>query len=630
MVSLKLIKEHRLYINSDIVHNLKEKLHSPYLQNHAQDVLHDADKLVRTKPIAEGQYSTYQHGTRQLDSYLMCLTAAWVLTKNEKYKKAIIKHLGTLLNWKQISCEANHTMSADLVLYFCLSYGELAATVGTLYDVLKSELNTSEKDVIFAVLDKFLMKAAVNCVDKAPWWANKIWSNWNGVCAGGMGILALAFYDEHPDAKKCIPFVEKSLGEYFKSYIENGGGCPEGTGYWNYGMNYSMRYLLSWENATNKKHPALKIKELGQSLNFPLDFTGISFGDNDGWHPGCFFFMLAKRMNKPNAAFNAAAYLDQNPKPQKKKILKGRATSGDLLYAADYMPTAEEIEQLKKSHQKTKEPRAYVYKDLEWGSIADDAAFPKLRLAIRGGSDEVTGHGMIDLLSFRCRVNGELMITDQQDGGYMATTFTRRGHEVYGRSVASKSSLFVDGLGCNIGVRCKKTEVVKGNGLLGIRVDGSNVFLPRWKEIFIGRLCLLVDNEFWLIVDQVTNPKNELDTHWLESRFHTLADNKGGKDWVSLKSGKESMQMTFASLNEGIIQESNGMPSQPLKQSKIYRWMSKSAYSDNMQVVAMNPGSKRLKVKVIKEKSNAYCIEVTKPGGKKRVVYLQSNLKLKK
>jgi len=128
-----------------------------------------------------------------------------------------------------------------------------------------------------------------------------------------MGILALAFYDDLPDSRKLIPFVEESLGEYFKSFIKNGGGCHEGTGYWNYGMHYAMRYLLSWENATGREHPAFEIEELRTSLDFPLDFTGINFGDNDGWGPTGMFFMLAKRLNKPYAALRAAAYLEDHP-----------------------------------------------------------------------------------------------------------------------------------------------------------------------------------------------------------------------------------------------------------------------------------------------------------------------------
>jgi hypothetical protein len=631
MSGLKLIESPRLYVSADTAANLKAKLHSPYLQSSADAVLQDANRLVRAKPLREDseQGRGYQSVTRPIDSHLQCLTAAWALTHETKYRKAAIKHLGNLLTFNQISCEANHTIPASVDMFFCLSYGELSATVGLMYDLFRPEITPEEQEVFMAVLDRFLMKAAVACIKNPPWWANKIWSNWNGVCAGGMGMMALAFYKDHPDARTLIPFVEKSLGEYFKCYIENGGGCPEGTGYWNYGMNYSMRYLLSWENSTGRKHPALKIKELGQSLNFPLDFTGITFGDNDGWHPGCFFFMLAKRMNQPGAAMNAAAYLTDLGGSLHKDVKKTRANGGDLLYAADFIPTAAEMAKLKKDHTKTKTPVARVYKGMDWASFADDEAFPSLRMAVRGGSSGGGGHGMSDLLSFRCRVNGELMITDQQDGGYMSTTFTKRADELYGRSIASKSTLFVDGLGPNTTGTCDKTEVVKGNDVLGIRVDGSHVYLVRWKDLFIGRLCILVENAYWLVIDRVQGV-SEVDNHWAESRFHTLAESKSGKDWVSLKSGKERAMMTFAALGKGILTQATGMPSQPaVKPTTIYRWTCAEASPDNLQVAAINPGSKKLGLTVSKEKGNGCVIAVTEPDGNIRKIRLGPKLTLR-
>lgn len=629
MTKLTLIDSPRLYVAADVAENLKAKLHSPYLQRSAEMVLRDADWLVRRKPMREGEVSGgYQGVTRPIDSHLQCLTSAWVLTREPRYRKAAIKHLAGLLAFNHISCEANPGIPADVELPFCLSYGELSASVGLMYDLFRPGMIDAEQQVFFAVLDRFLMREAVKCLDHPPWWANKSWSNWNGVCAGGMGIMALAFYEDLPAACRLVPFVEKSLGEYFKSYVENGGGCLEGTGYWNYGMNYAMRYLLSWEHATGKKHPALEIKQLGQSLNFPLDFTGVTFGDNDGWHPGCFFFMLARRMNQPDAAMNAAAYLQE---PPELKAVRGlRANSGDLLYAADFIPTSSEMAALKTSHEEQKVPVARVYKGMDWAALADDEAFPSLRMAVRGGSSRVTGHGMLDLLSFRCRVNGELMITDQQDGGYMATTFSGRGHEVYGRSIASKSTLFVDGLGCDTNVACDTTEVVKGDDLLGIRVDGSHIFMPRWKELFIGRLCLLVGNAYWLVIDRVQG-RSEQDRHWVESRFHTLAESRSGRNWVSLKSGRERMMMTFAALGKGVIRESRGMPSQPqVTPTTIYRWMGSAASHDHLQVAALNPGSRKLGLTLSKEKGGTYVIDVTEPGGTVRRIRLSSTLKLKR
>jgi hypothetical protein len=629
MAKLKLIDSPRLYVSAETVATLKDRLHSPHLQSMAERVMRDANGLVRRAPLKESDVqSGYQSVTRSIDAHLQCLTSAWVLTGEARYRKAALKHLAGLLKFNHISCEANHTIPADVELPFCLSYGELCATIGLMYDLFRPEITPEEQQVFFDVLDRFLMREAVKCLKNPLWWANTVWSNWNGVCAGGMGIMALAFYDDLADARKLIPFVEKSLGEYFKSSIQNGGGCLEGTGYWNYGMNYSMRYLLSWENATGKTHPAFKIKQLGQSLNFPLDFTGVTFGDNDSWHPSCFFFMLAKRMKQPGAAMHAAAYL-LNPLDLKTTRSDKRSESGDLLYAADCIPSIADMNALKRAHAKQKAPVARIYKGMDWAALADDEAFPTLRMAVRGGSSEIAGHGMVDLLSFRCRVNGELMITDQQDGGYMDTTFTRRGHEVYGRSAESKSTLFVDGLGCNTNVVCDKTQVVKGEGLLGIRIDGSHIYLPRWKDLFIGRLCLLIDNAYWLVIDRVTGT-SVVDTHWAESRFHTLAESTSGTNWVSLKRGKERMMMTFAALGKGSLQTSRGMPSQPhVQATTIYRWMGAAAAHDNLQVAALNPGSKKLGLSVTKEKGNTSVIEVIEPDGKIRRIRLGPTLTLR-
>ncbi|MDT8389150.1 MAG: heparinase II/III family protein [Lentisphaeria bacterium] len=631
MAKLSLIPSPRLYVSADTAANLKDKLHSPFLKNMADQVLKDADRLVRAAPLKEGSESTYQAVTRPIDTHLQCLTCAWTLTRAPRYRQAAIKHLSNLTTFNQISCEARVNTPPDKELPFCLSYGELSATVGLMYDLFRQEMTDDEQAVFFAVLDKFLMRAAVKCLDSPPWWANKEWSNWNGVCAGGMGIMALAFHDDHPDAPKLIPFVEKSLGEYFKSYIANGGGCLEGTGYWNYGMNYSMRYLLSWENATQKKHPAFKMKELGQSLFFPLDFTGVSFGDNDGWGPTAFYFLLADRLNQRHAALNAATYLAAPEKlaRQKKQRKKGKGVNGGtLLYAADAIPTAEEIDRLNIEHTAKKAPVARIYTGMDWAALADDEAFPSLRLALRGGSSKISGHGMIDLLSFRCRVNDELMITDQQDGGYMATTFTRRGHELYGRSPASKSTLFVDGLGCDTDVACDTTEIVRGQDLLGIRVDASGIYLPRWKDKFIGRLALMVENSYWLIVDHMLGT-DEADIHWLESRFHTLAESQSGKSWVSLKSGNQRLMMTFAALGKGVLLESTGMPAQPtVPRTTIFRWMGAEASHDNLHVTALNPGAKKLALKLERKQDGAYTITVTRPGGAARTIRLTHELKL--
>ena len=612
----------RLYVSPDTMENLANHLHTPYLQDLSKRVVRRANTLVKTPAIREGECRTYQVGTRTICHYAEVLTAAWVLTKKQKYRDAAMRHMGTISNWNQISCEANSLSPTDKILPFCLSYGELCTVAGLMYDLFRSDMTDKERKQFDAIWDTFLLRAAMNCLEKPHWWVNKSWSNWNGVCAGGMGIMALAIAHDRPEAQKLIPFVETSLGEYFKSYVENGGGCHEGTGYWNYGMNYAMRYVLSWENATGNQHAALDIPEIGQSLNFPLDFTGISFGDNDGWHPTAFYFLLAKRLGLTSEAMHAAVYLTHDPK----KFPKKHKLAVDILYAASAIPTQESIDKLRAVHAKKKSPVARVYQGMDWGALSDDEAFPALRMAVRGGSSKISGHGMLDLLSFRCRVHDELMITDQQDGSYMPSTFSKRGTELYGRSAASKSTLFVDGLGCHGAATCDRTEVVNSTHWLGIRIDGSHIYLPRWKEVFIGRLILLVDKSYWLVIDRLQG-KNVEDKHWIESRFHTTAESSAGRNHVRLISGKQRMQMTFATLQDSTLLQATGTPSQPhIQPTQIYRLMSKAPSADQLHVTALMPGSRKAKLAIARTKTDGFQITVTDPSGKNRRIKLTSDL----
>ena len=219
------------------------------------------------------------------------------------------------------------------------------------------------------------------------------------------------------------------------------------------------------------------------------------------------------------------------------------------------------------------------------------------------------------------------MITDQSASSRVA--FTKRGHHLYDRSSASKSSLFIDGLGCMENGQCDTTETVKGKGLLGIRIDGSHTYLVRWKDLFIGRLFLLVEGRYWLVIDRLFNP-DVVDEHLMEARFHTFADCTLGKGWARLKKGKEQMTMTFASLGKAVMQEAKGTPFLPHEQTSIIRWMSAQSYRDNLMVTALNPGRTKLRVGITQEKHKGFTIDITGPEGYSRTIRIGSSLKLKR
>jgi hypothetical protein len=236
----------------------------------------------------------------------------------------------------------------------------------------------------------------------------------------------------------------------------------------------------------------------------------------------------------------------------------------------------------------------------------------------------------VDLLGFRCRVNDELMITDQAGAGYLWPTFGPRGPDIYSRGPASKSTLFVEGLGCAQDATCNRTALVKGDGLAGVRIDATSIYRCEIPVKFIGRLFLFVANRYWLVIDHVLG-RDAVTPLGIESRFHTYAESKRGRNAVGLKSGKERLQMTFAALQPGVLQESRGMPARPtVEQTTIFRWMGKDRVQDNLHVAALNPGRRRLGLELSKEKRNTYVINVTEPDGRERRIRLTAALNLKR
>ncbi len=359
-----------------------------------------------------------------------------------------------------------------------------------------------------------------------------------------------------------------------------------------------------------------------------MDFHRITFGDNDGWGPAGYQFWLAERMNQPMAALKAASYwnLDSKLGAKAEGKAKGRgdgANRGTLLYVARSVPTPEDVMAFRKQHANRKQPIARVYKGMAWGAIADDEAFPMLRMAVRGNTTAKAGHASQDQFSFKCMVNGERMISDQHDRP--GVSFTQRGNDVYGRSAASKSGLFIEGLGCDLTMDTDTTEVVKGDGLLGIRVEGSGCYLVRWKGSFIGRLFLLVEGRYWLIIDRQNAAVN-----CMEARFHTFAERRCGRNWVALKSGRERLSMSFASLDKAVLQESAGMPTYADRQTSIFRWMTKTPQSDNVLVTALNPGGCRLKLALQRESRGMVRVMAVEPDGRTLSLRVGPTLRISK
>jgi len=87
--------------------------------------------------------------------------------------------------------------------------------------------------------------------------------------------------------------------------------------------------------------------------------------------------------------------------------------------------------------------------------------------------------------------------------------------------------------------------------------------------------------------------------------------------------------MSFASFDKAVVQTSTGMPTYAVEQSTVYRWITSERKNDNVLVTALNPGSRRLGLKLRREPRGSVTIDVSESGGRNRVIRLSKQLRLR-
>jgi len=208
-----------------------------------------------------------------------------------------------------------------------------------------------------------------------------------------------------------------------------------------------------------------------------------------------------------------------------------------------------------------KEPVSRLYKGQQWGVFSDDLVSPTRAMTIRGGTTKVP-HGHLDLLSFHCVVGNQSMITNLSPAEYLDTTFSPRRWDIFEMRPDSKNTIFINGVGVVPDSALHKTVFIKRPSADAIRMDATNAFgLMRDGKMadFAGRLIIFVRKKYWIIIDKVKV------AHFarIESRMHTFADVKMGKDACCLKRGKEKLSITYASSVPSVLTKAAGAPTTP-------------------------------------------------------------------
>jgi len=544
----------RLFFTPNHYSRLNAVPGTPLMQQASDLVSRMANQFLNDSRIVldEGSHNWHLLRARQMQVRLMTLLVEWKRTGQVRYFESILADLKRLVEWEYWSWITWRTGNPEPKAIFDLSYGENSATLALVFDALRNDLDEATRSwLVEAACVRALQPYLHVTRETPPGWYRGIHSNWNAVCNGGAGMLALAMGDLCPEAPEVLQRVEYGIRPFFEG-LDADGSWPEGVGYWNYGMRYGFMYLLSHETATGQIHPLLELPATAATLRFPLDFSphnvACGFGDSNGFSPQPFHLAAAQRLGMEEVVaevmqrFTLKLPLQQSTNwPQEAELLLLALHGASQ---SDGKPW----------------PTVGLYKELQWGYVADRMPKSNLYVSVRGGSIDAP-HTHRDLLSFNCLVGDEKLIENIPVDGYIDTTFSARREELYEVSPLSKNSIFVNGVGI-AEKSAASASLIEGEDYTGFYFDATKTMGTMRdgdNAAYCGRAILLLDKRAVLIVDQVELAHAGL----MESRLHTFCDIEFRDEDVLVQGRKNRLHISFASTQPALVKRGMGLPTNP-------------------------------------------------------------------
>ena len=579
------LKPHsRLYLDAK---NLCRPKTMPWLKKAAAVVSKDADAYASSLELHYPRDVHNEHllRAREVQGRVVTLLARFLECGGDQYRAATLRHVRLMGEWECWSWITWRQGNRAPDAIFDLSYAENSATLAIAYDLLYNTLSAAEKKLFLDIARHWSFAAAIkNARAGGAWWFGKPNHNWNGVCSGGLGLLALAMHADIQEARLILLRVEESIGPFIKYLAVTDGAWPEGIGYWNYGMRYAFMFLLSYEKAFGRSHPLMHVAALRKTLRFPLDFCprgqSCGFGDSNRWAPVPVHYAMARRLGS-----GVAAEIDRIMESE-----EAEAPARAHLWPND-------AEWLFLHPGRRVKPRKLMpfngirfYRGVEWGIMADKMPSPGIYLSFRGGTTKVP-HSHRDLMSYHCIVGNETLITSPGPAEYLDSTFSPRREEIFEMTPQSKNPILINGVGITSGSALDLTEPVSLPWAVGVRfIATSAMGLTRQKgpaADFCGRVILMLRKKCFLVVDRVILPH----VGRVESRIHTFARLAFRADRALIRGRKAQLQVVCAADVPAVLCKAATAPTSPAApQATLIRWCTAKQQKEALLAMLLAPG----------------------------------------
>jgi len=235
----------RIYLTARALTNLKARvLTDPRWKWAAAELFRIADLGIRVGPPdydkeaasaakAGGPATGEQLWQRPVGNMIPHLALAYLLSNNAKYLDAARQWIKASLSYK--------TWGLGSIDGLDLAAGHQLAGLGIAYDWLYGSLTADERASIREGLAKRGGAMARAMVTRHIWWQNHYMQNHLWVNSAGLATAGFAVCDEVDEARGWVRLVHDKILTTL-AMASSDGASHEGYGYWEYGVEYVMRY----------------------------------------------------------------------------------------------------------------------------------------------------------------------------------------------------------------------------------------------------------------------------------------------------------------------------------------------------------------------------------------------------
>lgn len=227
----------RLYLTAERLAALRQACGGTHREL-AERLLARADELTARPPPEyredDGWSGDEQLWQREVGNTMPYLALAWLISGEAKY-------LDAAAAWAVASCEYP-TWGLGNIDGMDLATGHQMFGLAIVYDWCQEALRPEVREQIRATLLRRGGAQYEAASRGRAWWHEAYLQNHLWVNATGLAAAGIALWDEHPPAADWIAFARDRFATTLSS-LGDDGASHEGVGYWQYGVEYLLKYL---------------------------------------------------------------------------------------------------------------------------------------------------------------------------------------------------------------------------------------------------------------------------------------------------------------------------------------------------------------------------------------------------